>query len=227
MYSRPPPSGRRRRHRPRRRPGHQAADGHRRPAALRARGRHAMSSDTRARRVAGALIGSVVGDALGAPFKFRPPGAFSRRSPPPPAASPPRCARAGSGSPASGGTTPRWRCSARVAARARRAGRGRHVRPVPSLGGRRPQGRRHPDLRRAALRPSHATRPPCGSLPPARAASNGSLMRTTPGLMWSVQRILADAETPRRRRADTEMSDTWVSRRGPAPTPCWRLCMIR
>lgn len=35
----------------------------------------------RARRVAGALVGSVVGDALGAPFEFGPAGAFSRRFP--------------------------------------------------------------------------------------------------------------------------------------------------
>lgn len=35
----------------------------------------------RQRRVAGALIGSVVGDALGAPFEFGAPGQFSRRFP--------------------------------------------------------------------------------------------------------------------------------------------------
>jgi ADP-ribosyl-[dinitrogen reductase] hydrolase len=40
-----------------------------------------VSSDARSRRVAGALIGSVIGDALGAPFEFGPPGAFSRRFP--------------------------------------------------------------------------------------------------------------------------------------------------
>ena len=34
----------------------------------------------RAHRVAGALIGSAVGDALGAPFEFGPPGRFSARS---------------------------------------------------------------------------------------------------------------------------------------------------
>src|SRR3954454_8715317 len=35
----------------------------------------------RAHRVAGALIGSAVGDALGAPFEFGPPGRFSARFP--------------------------------------------------------------------------------------------------------------------------------------------------
>jgi ADP-ribosyl-[dinitrogen reductase] hydrolase len=35
----------------------------------------------REHRVAGALIGSIVGDALGAPFEFGPPGQFSRRFP--------------------------------------------------------------------------------------------------------------------------------------------------
>ncbi|SDY30674.1 ADP-ribosyl-[dinitrogen reductase] hydrolase [Modestobacter sp. DSM 44400] len=35
----------------------------------------------RAHRVAGALIGSAVGDALGAPFEFGPPGAFTARFP--------------------------------------------------------------------------------------------------------------------------------------------------
>lgn len=39
--------------------------------------------DGRRRRVAGALVGSVVGDALGAPFEFGPAGAFSRRFPAP------------------------------------------------------------------------------------------------------------------------------------------------
>lgn len=37
----------------------------------------------RSHRVAGALIGSAVGDALGAPFEFGPPGAFSARFPVP------------------------------------------------------------------------------------------------------------------------------------------------
>lgn len=37
----------------------------------------------RAHRVAGALIGSAVGDALGAPFEFGPPGQFSARFPEP------------------------------------------------------------------------------------------------------------------------------------------------
>src|SRR5215210_6999284 len=35
----------------------------------------------REHRVAGALIGSAVGDALGAPFEFGPPGRFSARFP--------------------------------------------------------------------------------------------------------------------------------------------------
>ena len=35
----------------------------------------------RAHRAAGALLGSVVGDALGAPFEFGPPGAYSERFP--------------------------------------------------------------------------------------------------------------------------------------------------
>ncbi|MBA3367327.1 MAG: ADP-ribosylglycohydrolase family protein [Geodermatophilaceae bacterium] len=35
----------------------------------------------RSHRVTGALIGSVVGDALGAPFEFGPPGAYGRRFP--------------------------------------------------------------------------------------------------------------------------------------------------
>ncbi len=42
-----------------------------------------MTSHARARRVAGALVGSVVGDALGAPFEFGPARAFSRRFPVP------------------------------------------------------------------------------------------------------------------------------------------------
>src|SRR3954465_8899159 len=37
----------------------------------------------RSHRVAGALVGSAVGDALGAPFEFGPPGQFSRRFPGP------------------------------------------------------------------------------------------------------------------------------------------------
>ncbi|MGY1669465.1 ADP-ribosylglycohydrolase family protein [Geodermatophilus sp. SYSU D00710] len=37
----------------------------------------------RSHRVAGALVGSAVGDALGAPFEFGPPGAFSARFPSP------------------------------------------------------------------------------------------------------------------------------------------------
>src|SRR5215203_5929018 len=37
----------------------------------------------RAHRVAGALVGSVVGDALGAPFEFGPPGQFTARFPAP------------------------------------------------------------------------------------------------------------------------------------------------
>ncbi|MCU1604720.1 MAG: putative ADP-ribosyl glycohydrolase family protein, partial [Modestobacter sp.] len=37
----------------------------------------------RAHRVAGALIGSAVGDALGAPFEFGPPGEFTARFPSP------------------------------------------------------------------------------------------------------------------------------------------------
>src|SRR3954465_11991019 len=37
----------------------------------------------RSHRVAGALVGSAVGDALGAPFEFGPPGAFSARFPAP------------------------------------------------------------------------------------------------------------------------------------------------
>src|SRR3954468_13409846 len=37
----------------------------------------------RSHRVAGALVGSAVGDALGAPFEFGPPGRFSTRFPSP------------------------------------------------------------------------------------------------------------------------------------------------
>src|SRR4051794_12836991 len=37
----------------------------------------------RSHRVAGALVGSAVGDALGAPFEFGPPGQFARRFPAP------------------------------------------------------------------------------------------------------------------------------------------------
>ncbi|MGY1810167.1 ADP-ribosylglycohydrolase family protein [Blastococcus sp. SYSU D00669] len=37
----------------------------------------------RSHRVAGALVGSAVGDALGAPFEFGPPGQFSKRFPTP------------------------------------------------------------------------------------------------------------------------------------------------
>ena len=42
-----------------------------------------MSSMHRSHRVAGALVGSAVGDALGAPFEFGPPGRFSARFPVP------------------------------------------------------------------------------------------------------------------------------------------------
>ncbi len=42
-----------------------------------------MTSEARRLRVAGALIGSVVGDALGAPFEFGPAGRFSQRFPTP------------------------------------------------------------------------------------------------------------------------------------------------
>src|SRR3954467_7743786 len=44
-------------------------------------GRPSVSSMPRSHRVAGALIGSAVGDALGAPFEFGPPGQFSARFP--------------------------------------------------------------------------------------------------------------------------------------------------
>src|SRR5215213_2630622 len=37
----------------------------------------------RSHRVAGALVGSAVGDTLGAPFEFGPPGQFSARFPDP------------------------------------------------------------------------------------------------------------------------------------------------
>src|SRR3954452_3440035 len=37
----------------------------------------------RSHRAAGALVGSAVGDALGAPFEFGPPGRFSARFPTP------------------------------------------------------------------------------------------------------------------------------------------------
>src|SRR3954468_22426163 len=37
----------------------------------------------RSHRVAGAMVGSAVGDALGAPFEFGPPGRFSARFPSP------------------------------------------------------------------------------------------------------------------------------------------------
>src|SRR4051794_30050392 len=37
----------------------------------------------RSHRVAGAVVGSAVGDALGAPFEFGPPGQFSARFPGP------------------------------------------------------------------------------------------------------------------------------------------------
>jgi ADP-ribosyl-[dinitrogen reductase] hydrolase len=42
-----------------------------------------MPSMHRSHRVAGALVGSAVGDALGAPFEFGPPGQFSARFPVP------------------------------------------------------------------------------------------------------------------------------------------------
>jgi ADP-ribosyl-[dinitrogen reductase] hydrolase len=42
-----------------------------------------MSQPHRSSRAAGALVGSVVGDALGAPFEFGPPGQFSARFPVP------------------------------------------------------------------------------------------------------------------------------------------------
>lgn len=42
-----------------------------------------LRSSHRNQRVIGALVGSIVGDALGAPFEFGPPGAFSRRFPAP------------------------------------------------------------------------------------------------------------------------------------------------
>src|SRR3954466_11447218 len=41
------------------------------------------SSMHRSHRVTGALVGSAVGDALGAPFEFGPPGQFSARFPVP------------------------------------------------------------------------------------------------------------------------------------------------
>lgn len=37
----------------------------------------------RSQRVLGALVGSIVGDALGAPFEFGPPGQFTARFPEP------------------------------------------------------------------------------------------------------------------------------------------------
>ncbi|MEU5397662.1 ADP-ribosylglycohydrolase family protein, partial [Streptomyces tibetensis] len=37
----------------------------------------------RIQRAAGAVVGSAVGDALGAPFEFGPPGALSARFPAP------------------------------------------------------------------------------------------------------------------------------------------------
>lgn len=42
-----------------------------------------MKRLTRTQRTAGAIVGAAVGDALGAPFEFGPPGAFSARFPAP------------------------------------------------------------------------------------------------------------------------------------------------
>ncbi|PZT70358.1 hypothetical protein DN402_33655 [Streptomyces sp. SW4] len=65
-----------------------------------------MKRTDRMRRAAGAVVGSAVGDALGAPFEFGPQGAFSARFPAPGRVA--RCAGAAAGTPARPPTTRRW-----------------------------------------------------------------------------------------------------------------------
>lgn len=63
----------------------------------------------------GAVIGSAVGDALGAPFEFGPPGAYSNRFPEPVVGGIGEMigVEGSNGRLASSPTTPRWRSSRR------------------------------------------------------------------------------------------------------------------
>lgn len=130
-----------------------------------------MSDHLRERRVAGALIGSVVGDALGAPFEFGPAGAFSKRFPAPARGVATEMCGGGPWEP--GEWTDDTQMALLVAeslARMWRLGREGDVRAVPTVGRRRPQGRRHPDLRRAPVWPAVGP----GSSPLLQVGSTGS-----------------------------------------------------
>ena len=91
----------------------------------------------RSHRVAGALVGSAVGDALGAPFEFGPPGRFSARFPSPARGAHTEMCGGGSLGWEPGEFTDDTQMALLVATslvERGRAGRGRPVRPVPHLG---------------------------------------------------------------------------------------------
>ena len=142
----------------------------------------------RSHRVAGALVGSAVGDALGAPFEFGPPGQFSARFPVPARGREDGDVRRRLAGLGAGRVHRRHADGAArgvVPGRARRPRRGRPVRPVPHLGGGRTR-------RTSATRPAPSSAPagrgtsprPSTSRRSGHAAGNGSLMRTTPAAIW-------------------------------------------
>ena len=108
------------------------------------------SAAHRRQRVMGALVGSIVGDALGAPFEFRPGGVVH---PPVPRARAPGPRRDGRWRRvATGGVDrrhPDVAARRRVTARVRGARRGRLYRRFQAWLAGRAEGRRHPDSRGA------------------------------------------------------------------------------
>ena len=146
-----------------------------------------MPSMHRSHRVAGALVGSAVGDALGAPFGFGPPGQFSARFPVPARGSKTEMCGGGSLGWEPGEFTDDTQMALLVAEsliERGRSGRGRPLRPVPTWATAGP-----PDI-------GNQTRAVLGSGLPwdvaaaehfarsGHAAGNGSLMRTTPAAIW-------------------------------------------
>ena len=118
-----------------------------------------MSDRNFNQRALGAVLGSAVGDALGAPFEFGPAGQYSARFP-----EPVRRRHRRDGRRRRLGWAPRrvhrrhpdGDHPGRVDPRLRRHRRGRPVRTVPGLGATTP-GRRHPDPSRAPTRVGRGT----------------------------------------------------------------------
>jgi len=156
----------------------------------------------RSHRVAGALVGSAVGDALGAPFEFGPPGAFSDRFPVPARGSKTEMCGGGSLGWEPGEFTDDTQMALLVAASLLERG-----------------GLDEADLFDRFVRWAEADPPDIGNQTRAvlgsglpwevaaaehfastgRAAGNGSLMRTTPAAIW-FSRFGTEATTDAARR---------------------------